>query len=90
MLILVSIADTYPLAAGALLIAPYFFLFGTACTHHGLTEQVFAEIYLACRQHRRPETIRDKRYLFIYVSEQHFFGFEEIRILGQPVQLATF
>ncbi len=83
------VADTNPLAAGALLIAPYFFSFGTACTHHGLTEQVFAEIYLSCRRHRRPETIRDKRYVFIYVSKQHFFGFEEIRILGQPVQLAT-
>ena len=58
-----AVADTNPLAAGASLITPYFFSFGTACTHHGLTEQVFAEVYVACRQRRRPETIRGKRYI---------------------------
>jgi hypothetical protein len=35
------VADTNPLAAGAVLVRPYFFSFGTACTYHGLTDQVF-------------------------------------------------
>jgi predicted transcriptional regulator of viral defense system len=34
-----GVADANPLAAGGVLIAPYFFSFGTACTFHGLTEQ---------------------------------------------------
>ncbi|MEK7667707.1 MAG: type IV toxin-antitoxin system AbiEi family antitoxin domain-containing protein, partial [Gemmatimonadota bacterium] len=42
-----GVADTNPLAAGALLVAPYFYSFGTACTYHGLTEQVFSEVYVA-------------------------------------------
>ncbi|MGH9318838.1 MAG: type IV toxin-antitoxin system AbiEi family antitoxin domain-containing protein [Vicinamibacteria bacterium] len=84
-----GVADTNPLAAGAVLISPYFYSFGTACTHYGLTEQVFSEVYLACQEHRRPETIRDKRYVFVYVPEQRFFGFEEIALLGHPVQMAT-
>jgi hypothetical protein len=29
------------------LMAPYCFSFGTACTYLGLTEEVFAEVYVA-------------------------------------------
>jgi predicted transcriptional regulator of viral defense system len=83
-----GVADTNPLAAGAVLVSPYFYSFGTACTHHGLTEQVFSEVYLACQEHRRPETIRDKRYVFVHVPEPRFFGFQEIVVLGHPIQMA--
>ncbi len=55
------IADTNPLLAGAALLRPYFFSFGTACTHHGLTEQVFAEVYIASRQRRRHRPDGDPR-----------------------------
>jgi len=84
-----GVGDTNPLAAGAVLVSPYFYSFGTACTHRGLTEQVFSEVYLACQEHRRPETIRDKRYVFVHVPEQRFFGFEEIAVLGHAVRMAT-
>ena len=84
-----AVGDTNPLAAGAVLVTPYFFSFGTACTHHGLTEQVFAEVYVACRRHHRPETIRGMRYVFVHVPEPRFFGFEETPVLGQLVQMAT-
>jgi len=84
-----GVADTNPLAAGAALITPYFFSFGTACTHHRLTEQVFAEVYLAVQQRRPPRMIRGKRYIFVYVSERRFFGFKEVSVLGVPVQMAV-
>ncbi|MBI3983220.1 MAG: type IV toxin-antitoxin system AbiEi family antitoxin domain-containing protein [Gemmatimonadetes bacterium] len=84
-----GVADTHPLTAGAVLVDPYFFSFGAACTHHGLTEQVFAEVYVACREHRRHETIRGKRYVFVYVPKERFFGFAEIEVLGEAVQMAT-
>ncbi|MFQ5831046.1 MAG: type IV toxin-antitoxin system AbiEi family antitoxin domain-containing protein [Candidatus Methylomirabilia bacterium] len=84
-----GVADTHPLTAGAMLVDPYFFSFGTACTHHGLTEQVFTEVYLACQERRRPEAIRGKRYVFIYVPERRFFGVAEINVLGQAVLMAT-
>ena len=84
-----GVPDTNPLAAGAVLVSPYFYSFGTACTHHGLTEQVFSEVYLVCQEHRRPETIRDKRYVFVYVPEEQFFGFEEVAVFGHAVQMAT-
>jgi len=84
-----GVADTHPLTAGAVLVDPYFFSFGTACTHHGLTEQVFAEVYLACQERRRSETIRGKHYVFVYVQQERFFGFDETMVLGEPVQMAT-
>lgn len=84
-----AVADTNPLVAGAVLVEPYFFSYGTACTHHGLTEQVFAEVYIACRRRRRPETIRGTRYVFAQVSEPRFFGFEKTAVLGTHVQMAT-
>jgi predicted transcriptional regulator of viral defense system len=84
-----GVADSNPLAPGAVLVEPYFYSFGTACTHHGLTEQVFAEVYVASQERRRPETIRDKRYVFVYVPKERFFGFEEVSILGQRVRMAT-
>lgn len=83
-----GVADTNPLAAGAVLITPYYFSFGSACTHHGLTEQVFADVYLACHARRRPQTIRGKRYVFVHVPAERFFGFQEIAVLGHPVQMA--
>ena len=84
-----AIADTNPLAVGAVVVRPSFFSFGTACTYHGLTEQVFSEIYLACRQPHRAETIRGLRYVFVPMSEEQFFGFEEACVLGECVQMAT-
>ncbi len=50
---------------------------------------MFAEVYVACRHRRGPETIRGKWYVFVYVPEHRFFGFEETRVLEHLVQMAT-
>jgi predicted transcriptional regulator of viral defense system len=84
-----GIGDTNPLATGALLASPYFYSFATACSHHGLTEQVFAEVYLACSASKRPVTIRATRYVFAHVPDRRFFGFEQADVLGANVQMAT-
>lgn len=84
-----GVADTNPLAAGAVLVKRYFYSFGTACIHYGLTDQVFSEVYLACQERRRPEIIRGKRYVFIHVPAHRFFGFEQVTVLGEPVNMAT-
>jgi len=84
-----GVADTHPLTAGAVLVEPYFFSFGTACTHHRLTEQTFAEVYIACRVRRRSELIRGKRYTFIQLPKERYFGHAETTVLGQVVHMAT-
>lgn len=82
-------ADTDPLAAGAVLAEPYFFSFGTACAHHGLTGHAFAQVYVACQARRRPETIRGTRYVFVQLPAERFFGFGSVSVRGVPVQMAT-
>jgi predicted transcriptional regulator of viral defense system len=84
-----GVTDTNPLAAGAVLVSPYFFSFGTACTQHGLTEQVFSEVFVVARLRRKPQMVRGKRFIFVPVPEKRFFGFTEQLILGEPVQMAT-
>ena len=84
-----GISDTNALAAGALLVSPYFYSFGTACTHHGFTEQVFAEAYVACRIAKRPATVRGTRFVFVRMSEKRFFGFVDVDVLGEKVRMAT-
>jgi len=41
------------------------------------------------QEDRRPETIGGKRYVFVEIPEQRFFGFEELTVLGHAVQMAT-
>jgi predicted transcriptional regulator of viral defense system len=84
-----GVADTNPLAAGAALVHPSFFSFGTACSFHGLTEQVFSEVYIACQKRLRPRTVRNTRYVFIDVRQDRFFGFTDADVLGEVVQMAT-
>jgi predicted transcriptional regulator of viral defense system len=84
-----GVADTHPLAVGLALPDRSFFSFGTACTHHGFTEQVFSEVYVAAVGRPRSLVIRGKRYVLVPMSEDRFFGFEETPVLGQPVQMAT-
>ena len=83
--------DSNPLAVGAALAGPWpwFYSFGTACTHHGLTEQVFSEAYLACPARRRPAVARETRYVFVHVPRRLFFGFEEVVVLGRRAPMAS-
>ncbi len=84
-----GVPDTNPLATGAALVSPYFFSFGTACTHHGLTEQRFSEVYVACREQRPAAHVRGMRYVFVHVPDRLFFGFDQVRVLGAPVRMAS-
>lgn len=84
-----GVPDMNSFIAGSALVSPYFYSFGTACTHHGFTTQVFFEFWIACLEERRPVTIRGKRHTFVRIPEQRFFGFEETSILRHPVQMAT-
>jgi len=84
-----GVGDSNPLAAGAALVSPCFFSFGTACTHHGLTEQVFSEIFAVTRVRRKPRYVHGRRFVFVTVPAERFFGFAEQQILGEPVRMAT-
>ena len=84
-----GIGDTNPYVAEALHIGPHFYSYGTACTHHGLTEQVFSDVYVAYRGRTRTQKVREKRYVLIHLPRERFFGFEEVKVLGAAVAMAT-
>lgn len=84
-----GVPDSNPFLVASLLPKPSFFSFGTACTHHGFTEQVFAQMYVACRTTRRPLAIRGKCFIFVQLSAPRFFGHQTVSIFGLPVVMAT-
>ncbi len=84
-----GVGDTNPLIAGIFLKKPFFYSYGTACSHHGLTRQAFTEFAVACRERRRPAISQGIRYVFIHQPESRFFGFELVKILGETYPMAT-
>ena len=77
-----AIADTNPLAAGAVLMDPYFFSFGTACTQRGLTEQVFLA---STWPHAQQRLARQCDLTVVPVGEKAGLGFAETNVLGELV-----
>ena len=73
-----------PLTAGAVLVSPYFYSFGTACTlpwtHRAGLLRGLPRLPGASSTRNHPEQIR---YVFVHVPEERFFGFEEIAVLRQ-------
>jgi predicted transcriptional regulator of viral defense system len=84
-----GVGDSNPFVAAALKIGPHFYSYGTSCTHHGLTEQVFSDVYVAYRGRPKTLNVRSKRYVLIHLPEGRFFGFEEIKVLGATAAMAT-
>jgi predicted transcriptional regulator of viral defense system len=84
-----GVGDSNPLVAAELKIGPHFYTYGTACTHHGLTEQVFSDVYVAYRGRPKILNVRSKRYILTHLAEGRFFGFEEVKVLGATAAMAT-
>lgn len=84
-----GIADTNPYFNSEVFLQPCFYSFGSASSFYGFTEQTFAEMYLASAKRHRPEEIRSKKYIFAYTPNALFFGFEEVEIFGNKVQMAV-
>lgn len=84
-----GVGDFNPWVASALGIGPHFYSYGTACTHHGLTEQVFSAVYVAYGGRPKTLSVRGKHYVLIHLAEGRCFGFEEVKVLGATVVMAT-
>jgi predicted transcriptional regulator of viral defense system len=83
-----GIADTNPLATGAELAPDCFYSYGTACSFHHLTEQMFMTVYLVSPKPQAPITARDTEYVFVAAAPERFFGFEIVDALGAKVRMA--
>ena len=84
-----AVADTNPFLSADIFPQPMFYSFGTACSFYGLTDQVFAEMYLATTKAHPAEEIRGKKYVFAAMGRTRFFGYEKSNVFGREVPMAT-
>ena len=76
------------LALASHIIKPYYFGFGTAASHYGLTTQVRNAIYVVALEERRGRMVHDSRVHIVKQTTRKFFGFEEIDVLGYKVMMS--
>jgi len=76
------------LALASHIIAPYYYGFGTAAAHYGLTTQVRNVIYVVALEERRPRMVHDSRVHIVKQTKKKFFGFAETDVLGYKVMMS--
>src|SRR6185437_16121308 len=76
------------LALASHIIDPYYFGFGTAAAHYGLTTQVRSVIYVVAGEERRGRSVHDARVHIVKQTMNKFFGFSEIDVLGYKVKMS--
>ena len=54
-----------------------------------MTEQVFSDVYVAYAGRTRTQKVREMRYVLVHLPKKSFFGFEEVKVLGAAVAMAT-
>lgn len=76
------------LALASHIIDPYYFGFGTAAAHYGLTTQVRNVIYVVALEERRGRMVHDSRVHIVKQTSKKFFGFTEVDVLGYKVMMS--
>jgi predicted transcriptional regulator of viral defense system len=77
------------LALASRLVKPYYFAYGTAAAHHGLTTQMRNKIWIAITAPGiRNRHIHDSDIRFVRVSPRKFFGYGELKVFDYPVQMS--
>ena len=82
------VTEMNPYVIGPLLKKPYFFSYATANTHYGFSAQVYSTLFIALKGRHRPLSIRSAKIQFVTLSESKFFGFSEVEVMGEKVQMA--
>ncbi|MCP4168856.1 MAG: hypothetical protein GY759_23570 [Chloroflexi bacterium] len=72
----------------SILVAPYYLTYATALHYYGYSERLQREVWIATTRRKRPATIGDLSFRFVYLGDHKFFGFTTIQIAEQPVQMA--
>lgn len=76
------------LALASHIIDPYYFGFGTAAAHYGLTTQVRSVIYVVAPEERRARLVHDSNVRIVKQAAKKFFAFSEVDVLGYKVQMS--
>jgi predicted transcriptional regulator of viral defense system len=67
---------------------PGYVSYWSALNYHGLTEQIPDKVFVASTKRLRNRRILGVELKFVFVSKKKFFGFEEIRIMDNPVRIS--
>lgn len=76
------------LALASHIIDPYYFGFGTAAVHYGLTTQIRNVIYVVAQKERRARSVHDARVHIVKQTTNKFFGFSDVNVLGYKVKMS--
>jgi predicted transcriptional regulator of viral defense system len=70
-------------------VVPSYVGWWSAASRHGFTTQVPATVFVATRRRVPNREFEGTRVRFIAISEQKFFGFANVRVLGREVPTST-
>ncbi|OGW68548.1 MAG: hypothetical protein A2036_00895 [Omnitrophica bacterium GWA2_50_21] len=82
------VSEMNPYVIGQLLDEPYFFSYATANTHYGFSSQVYTTLFVALKKQRRMLSLKGVDIQFVSLSASKFFGFGEVEVMGERVQMA--
>jgi predicted transcriptional regulator of viral defense system len=72
----------------ASLVQPYYLAYATALHYYGYSERPLDPIIVATTRRKRPVTVDNLTYRFVTLSDDKFFGYAPIPLLGRAVQMA--
>jgi predicted transcriptional regulator of viral defense system len=83
-----ALGDSNLLALASRIADPYYFGFGTAAAHYGLTTQHRNVIYVVTPARLRGREVGEARVRIVNLSSTKFFGFEPVDVLGYKVMIS--
>ena len=83
-----AIGDSNLLALASRIVEQYYFGFGTAAAHYGLTTQHRSVLFLVTPSRLRERKLGESRVKIVTQAASKFFGFEPVDVLGYKVMMS--
>lgn len=83
-----AIGDSNLLALASRIVDHYYFGFGTAAAHYGLTTQHRSVLFLVTPSRLRERKLGESRVKIVTQAASKFFGFEPVDVLGYKVMMS--
>ena len=83
-----ALGDSNLLALASRIADPYYIGFGTAAAHYGLTTQHRSVIFVVTPVRLRAREVGQARVRIVNLSDNKFFGFEPVDVLGYKVMIS--
>ena len=83
-----ALGDSNLLALASRVADPYYIGFGTAAAHYGLTTQHRNVIFVVTPVRLRAREVGESRVRIVNLSDNKFFGFEPVDVLGYKVMIS--